>query len=80
MNETWYRLNNINSYANLAYWIYCNQSLRLTHGGQVMHLCVNKLAIIGSDNALSPGWRQAISSTNVGILLIQTFGTNFMKS
>ena len=52
----------------------------LTHCDQVTHICVNKLTIIGSDNGLSPGWRQAIIWTNVGILLIGPLGTNFMKS
>ena len=32
------------------------------------HICVNKLTIIGSDNGLSPGQRQAIIWTNAGIL------------
>ena len=32
--------------------------------------------IIGSDNGLSPGRRQAIIWTNAGILLIETLGTN----
>ena len=32
--------------------------------------------IIGSDNGLSPGRRQAIIQTNAGILLIGTLGTN----
>ena len=41
-----------------------------THWGQVTHICVNKLNIIGSDNGLSPGRRQAIIRTNAGILLI----------
>ena len=27
----------------------------LTHWGRVMHICVSKLAFIGSDNGLSPG-------------------------
>ena len=40
------------------------------------HICVGKLSIIGSDNGLSPGRRQAIIRTNAGILLI---GTNFSK-
>ena len=45
-----------------------------THWGRVTHICVNKLAIIGSDNGLglSPGRRQAIIWTNAGILLIRT--------
>ena len=42
-----------------------------------MHKCVGKLTIIGSDNDLSPGRRQAIIGTNAGILLIGLLGTNF---
>ena len=42
----------------------------LTHWGRVTHICVSKLTIIGSDNGLSPGRRQAIIWTNAGILLI----------
>ena len=44
-----------------------------------MHICVSKLAIIGSDNDLSPGRRQAIIWTNAGILLIGTLGTNLSE-
>ena len=33
-------------------------------------ICVSKLTIIGSDNGLSPGRRQAIIWTSDGILLI----------
>ena len=51
--------------------------LWLTHWGWVTHICVSKLTIIGSDNGLSPDRRQAIISTNAGILLIGTLGTNF---
>ena len=40
------------------------------------HICVSELTIIGSDNGLSPGQRQAIIWTNAGILLIRTSGTN----
>ena len=49
----------------------------LTHGGRVTHIYVSKLTIIGPDNGLSPGRRQAIIWTNAGILLIRTLGTNF---
>ena len=49
----------------------------LTHWGRVTHICVSKLTIIGSDNGLSPGRRQAIIRINAGILLIRTLGTNF---
>ena len=48
----------------------------LTHWGRATHICVSKLNIIGSDNGLSPDWRQAIIWTNAGILLIEPVGTN----
>ena len=51
----------------------------LTHWDRVTHICVVKLAIIGSDNGLSPGRRQAIIWTNAGILLIGPLGTNFSE-
>ena len=49
----------------------------LTHWGRVTHICVSKLTIIGSDNGLSPGRRQAIIWTNAGLLLIRTLETHF---
>ena len=49
----------------------------LTHWGRVTHICISNLALIGSDNGLSPGQRQAIISTNAEILLIGHLGTNF---
>ena len=49
----------------------------LTHWGRVMHIFVGKLTVIGSDNGLSPGRRQAITWTNAGILLIGPLGTKF---
>ena len=42
-----------------------------------MHICVGKLNITGSDNGLSPAWRQAVIWTSAGILLIRPSGTNF---
>ena len=51
----------------------------LTHWGRVTNIFVSTLTIIGSDNGLSPGRRQAIILTNAGILLIRTLGTNFSK-
>ena len=54
--------------------------VHLTHWGRVTHICVSKLTIIGSDNRLSPGRRQAIIWTNIGILLIRTLGTNFSET
>ena len=44
---------------------------------QVTHICVGKLTILGSDNGLSPGRRQAIIGTNIRILLIWPLRTNF---
>ena len=49
----------------------------LTHWGRVKHICVCKLTIIGSDNGLAPGRRQAITWANVGIFWIGPLGTNF---
>ena len=43
------------------------------------HICVGNLTIIGPDNDLSPGRRQAIIWTNAGILLIGPLGTNFSE-
>ena len=41
------------------------------------HICVIKITIIGSDNGLSPGRRQAIIWINARILLIWNLGTDF---
>ena len=46
---------------------------------QRSYTCVGNLTIIGSDNGLSPGRRQAIIWTNAGILLIGPLGTNFSE-
>ena len=46
---------------------------QLTHWGRVTHICVSNLTIImiiGSDNGLSPGRRQAIIRTNDGQLIV----------
>ena len=51
----------------------------LTHWGRVTHICVSNQTIIGSDNGLSPGRRQAIIWSNAVILLIRTLGTNFSE-
>ena len=51
----------------------------LSHRGWVTHICVGNLAIIGSDNDLSPVRRQAITWNNAGILLNGPLGTNFSK-
>ena len=43
------------------------------------HICVGKLTIVGSDNGLSPGRRQAIIWINAGILLIWPLGKNLSE-
>ena len=51
-----------------------------TNWGWATHICISKLTIIGSDNDLSPGRRQAIIWTNDGILLIGPLETNFSEN
>ena len=50
--------------------------MTLTHWGQVTHICISELTMIGSDNGLSPGRRQAIIWNNAWLLLIEPLGTN----
>ena len=57
----------------------CSGVDALTHWGRVTHICISKLNIIGSDNGLAPGRRQAIIWTNAGILLIGPLRTNFSE-
>ena len=62
-------------------WIY---SLKihlcsLTHWGWVMHICISKPTIIGSDNGLSPFRCQAITWTNDDLLSIGLWGTKFKE-
>ena len=52
---------------------------RLTQWGRVMHICISKLTIIGSDNGLSHGRGQVIIWTNAGLLSIGPLGTNFSE-
>ena len=61
--------------ASLKSQPFCWGLNELTHWGQVMHICISKLNIIGSGNGSLPGRRQAIIWTNAGILLIWTLGT-----
>ena len=71
--------------AHVSYWISRLYMagvffVGLTHWSRAAtHICVGKLTIIGSDNGLSPGRRQAIIRTNAGTLLIGTIGTNFSE-
>ena len=64
-----------NSIANALSYVF----LVWTHWGRVTHICVSKIIIIGSDNGLSPGRRQAIIWTNARILSIGPLGTNFSE-
>ena len=60
-------------------WVALGEGTPLTHWGCVTHICVGKVTIIGSDNGLSPGRRQAIIWTNPGILLIGPLETKFSE-
>ena len=53
----------------------------LTHWGRVTHICLDNLTIIGSDNGLSLGRRQAIIWTNaeMGAILITTCSPMFQN-
>ena len=44
------------------------RKVSLTHWTRVMHISVDKLTIIGSDNGLSPGRRHVIIWTSAGML------------
>ena len=55
-------------------------SQTLTHWGRVTHICVGKLIIIGSDNGLSSDRRQAIISTNAGLLSIGPLRAYFSEN
>ena len=57
--------------------VWHNPNKDLIHWGRVTHICASKLSILGSDNGLSPGRRQAIIWTKDGLLLIGPLGTNF---
>ena len=57
----------MNNIMHTAYWNVYNWNMMFilfkfhsTHWGWVMHTCVSKLNITGSDNGLSPGWCQTI--------------------
>ena len=66
----WYEFGNCESYITAT---------SPQHWGRATHICIGKLTIIGSDNGLSPGRRQAIIWTIAGILLIGPLGTNFSE-
>ena len=51
----------------------------LTHWGQITHICICNLTLIGSDNGLWPGRHQVIIWTNAIILLIGPLKTHFSE-
>ena len=59
-------------------WWVC-YTTALTHWGQVTHICISKIIIIGSDYGLLPGRCQAIIWTNAGTLLTAHLGINFSE-
>ena len=65
------------------WWNYMDDEIQATLFNSLRpsdaYICVGNLTIIGSDNGLSPGRRQAIIWTNPGILLIGPLGTNFSE-
>ena len=71
----WLQCHNMFSLVNRS----CILPSFLAHWGRGTHICVGKPTIIGSDNGLSPGRRQAIIWTNAGILFIWPLGTNFSE-
>ena len=81
--KLWYNSNQ-NSYTCIVkqQWHFSNVISfvqALTQWGWVTHIyiCVGNLTIVGSDNGLLPGRRQAIIWTNAAILLIGPLRTNF---
>ena len=82
--STLYQSRNSNACINLCGQFcpihsHASEWLSLTHWGQVTHICVGNLIIIGSDNGLSPGRCKAIIWNNAGILSIGPLGTNFSE-
>ena len=56
------------------------KSARINSLGPIDAYMFGKLTIIGTDNGLSPGRRQAITWTYAGSLLMRHFGTNFSET
>ena len=52
---------------------------KLTHWGRLTHIWVGNLTIVGSNNGLSPGRREAIIWTNAGTLLIRSLEINLSE-
>ena len=79
-----YRQHYLHVYTTSAVWIFENYCVVHYHEQWAQELyvtpiCVGNLTIIGSDNGLSPGRRQAIIWTNAWILLIAPLVTNLSE-
>ena len=72
-------LHKIDLFVIYIVWVVISIFSGLTHWSRVTHKCVGKLIIIGSDNGLSPGRRQAIIWTNAGMWSMWPLGTNFSE-
>ena len=58
---------------------WCFSLIIPTHWGRVTHICVGNLTLIGSDNGLSSGRRQAIIWTDAAILSIGPYEQTSVK-
>ena len=79
MSTLWYKSGCIPIKSWSCSCLVCVRDWYLTYWGQLTHICVSNLTIIGSDNDLSPGCRQASNWTNAWILLVGRLGTNFSE-
>ena len=70
---------NWNGFDRIIGVLHIHHFTNITHWGRVTNICVSKLIIIGSDNGLSPGRRQAIIWTNADKLLIGPVATIFSE-
>ena len=65
----------------LNHWLGLTNVCRVVNSsGQVTHICISKLTIIGSDNGLLPHQFQVIIWINAGLLSIGPLGTNFSET
>ena len=77
-HQSWKASTSQTSCCSILVWVVVRNTI-LTHWARVTQICVGNLTIIGSDNSLSPGRLRVIIWTNVGILLIRQWRTNFTE-
>ena len=76
------RVNDVDSWTHhialmhLLRWQYNPRAICYSHWGPVSQICFGNLNIIGSDNGLSSGRRQARIWINANLLSVGTFGRN----